>query len=384
MDSRLKAQPVDNINNDEIDLFELWDGLVAEKLTILVSFVITVLLAAIYAFNVTPVYQSESYLLPPAAEKVLPMNELAIVLGSTATATATVAGVTATTGDAVNTPHTVFTQFLTNLGSRQTLKLIFNKYALVNTYYSGIDQQLGTEKIKIEKKAFNQFIEDFSIKMPTGKSVSKAISVSLALPLTEQEVADILNDLVKIAELKTIQQFYQQILSKKQSRIGLLNDRISSVRQIASDKRLDRMAQLDEAIIITQKLGLNKPVSAGPTLNINNVNTETVHNSALYLLGSDLLVAERTVLELRKNDDAFIPELRNLQELLQKLQSLKIIKTDFGVVTIDQAAVYGDKIKPKKSIILAVAGVLGLMLGVFIALIRRAIKKHYQASLPVA
>jgi len=386
MDPRLKAQPVDsmNINDDEIDLFELWDGLLAEKLTILVTFVITVLLAAVYAFTVTPVYQAESYLLPPAAEKVLPMNELAIVLGTTATATANAAGVTASTGDSVNTSDSVFSQFQTNLGSRQTLKLIFDKYALINTYHSDVNQLTGADKIRAEKTAFSEFIKEFSIKMPKGIELSKTISVNLALPLTEQEVADILNDLVKTAEQKTIQQFYQQILSKKNSSVGLLNDRISSVRQIASDKRLDRMAQLDEAIMITEKLGLNKPVSAGPTLNINNVNTETAYNSALYLLGSDLLVAERTVLEARKNDDAFIPELRDLQELLQKLQSLKIVKADFGVVTIDQAAVYGEKIKPKTSIILAVAGVLGLMLGVFIALIRRANKKHYQASLPVA
>ena len=33
-------------------------------------------------------------------------------------------------------------------------------------------------------------------------------------------------------------------------------------------------------------------------------------------------------------------------------------------------------VKPKKSLILAVAGVLGLMLGIFIALIRRAIKNR--------
>ena len=86
MDSRLKTQPTDsmNVNDDEIDLFELWNGLVAEKLTILAGFVITVLLATVYAFNVKPVYQSESYLLPPPMEKVLPMNELAIVLGSAA------------------------------------------------------------------------------------------------------------------------------------------------------------------------------------------------------------------------------------------------------------------------------------------------------------
>jgi chain length determinant protein (polysaccharide antigen chain regulator) len=208
--------------------------------------------------------------------------------------------------------------------------------------------------------------------------------VSLALSLTEQEVADILNDLVMIAKQKTLQKLYQQILAEKKSRVGLLNDRIFSAREIALDKRMDRIAQLDEAIRITQKLGLNKPVSAGPTLNINNVNTAAAYNSALYLLGSDLLVAEKTVLELRKNDDAFIPELRDLQGQLQKLKSLKIVKADFGVMTVDQAAIYGDKIKPKKSLILAVAGVLGLMLGIFIALIRRAVKNHRQESLPTA
>ncbi len=377
MDSKLKTQAADSINDDEIDLFELWNGLVAEKLTILASFVVTVLLAIVYAFSVTPVYQSETYLLPPPAEKVLPMNELAVVL-NTNTNTNTNTSVN------TNTPESVFNQFQTNLESRQTLKVIFDKYHLLNSYHPDIDQLSGIDRIKAEKKAFSEFIKDFSIKRPKGKESSEEITVSLALSLTEQEVADILNDLVMIAKQKTLQKLYQQILAEKKSRVGLLNDRIFSAREIALDKRMDRIAQLDEAIRITQKLGLNKPVSAGPTLNINNVNTAAAYNSALYLLGSDLLVAEKTVLELRKNDDAFIPELRDLQGQLQKLKSLKIVKADFGVMTVDQAAIYGDKIKPKKSLILAVGGVLGLMLGVFIALIRRAVKNHRQESLPTA
>ncbi len=371
LDSKLKAQPAGdmNSNDDEIDLFELWNGLVEEKLTILLSFVVTILLATVYAFSVQPVYQSESYLLPPPTEKVLPMNELSIVLGA---------------GAGANTPTSVFNQFQTNLESRQTLKVIFDKYHLINTYQPDINQLSGTDKIKAEKSAFTKFTKDFSMKSPKAKDLSKVVYVSLALSLTEQEVAEILNDLVQTAEQKTLQKFYQQIMAEKQSRVGLLNDRVSSARQIALDRRLDRIAQLDEAIIITQQLGINKPVSAGPTLNINNVNTESAYNSALYLLGSDLLAAEKTVLELRKNDDAFIPELRGLQEQLQKIQSLKIVKSDFGVVTIDQAAIYGDKIKPKKSLILAVAGVLGLMLGIFIALIRRAVKSRRLESSPVA
>ncbi len=141
MDSKLKAQPAEsmNINDDEIDLFELWNGLVAEKLTIMASFIITVLLATVYAFSVTPVSQSETYLLPPPAEKVLPMNELAIVLGA---------------GSATHTPSSVFTQFKINLDSGQTLKAIFNKYHLINTYNPDIDQLSGADKIKSEKVAF--------------------------------------------------------------------------------------------------------------------------------------------------------------------------------------------------------------------------------------
>jgi chain length determinant protein (polysaccharide antigen chain regulator) len=359
MDSKLKAQPAEsmNINDDEIDLFELWNGLVAEKLTIMASFIITVLLATVYAFNVTPVYQSESYLLPPAAEKVLPMNELAIVLGA---------------GSATHTPSSVFTQFKMNLDSRQTLKAIFNKYHLINTYNPDIDQLSGADKIKSEKVAFAEFIKDFSIKSAKAKDFSNGVSVSLALSLSEQKVADILNELVVVAEQKTLQDIYREILAEKQSRVGLVDVRISSARKIALDKRLDRIAQLDEAIVISRQLGINKPI------------LERDSNSALYLMGSDILVAEKKVLELRKNDDAFISQLRDLQEQRQKLQSVKISKSDFGAVTIDQAAIYGDKIKPKKSLILAVAGVLGLMLGVLIDLIRRDVKNRRQADLTSA
>lgn len=375
MDSKLtaQAQPSDyhNGHDDEIDLFELWNGLVQEKWTIVLSFAVAVLFAAAYAFTATPVYQSDTYLLPPQTEKVLPMNELAIVLSANANVN-------------VNTAESVFNKFQENLESRQTLKVIFDQYRLITLYQTDSDQLSDLDKIKAEKHAFANFIKDFSIKRASAKELSKEVVVSLSLSLTEQEVAVILNELVKTAEQKTIEQFHQQIVAEKQSRVRLLNDRISSIKQVALDKRLDRIAQLDEAITITEKLDLNKPVTAGPTLYINNVNTETGYNTALYLLGSDLLIAERVVLESRKNDDSFIPQLRDLQEQLQKLKALKIDPAEFGVVRIDQTATYGDKIKPKKALILAVAGVLGLMLGVFIALIRRAVKNRAQESLPTA
>ncbi|MEA3404304.1 MAG: GNVR domain-containing protein [Pseudomonadota bacterium] len=52
----------------------------------------------------------------------------------------------------------------------------------------------------------------------------------------------------------------------------------------------------------------------------------------------------------------------------------------FGVVTVDQPALPAVKpAKPKKALVLAVAGILGLMLGVFIAPIRRAVKNRQES-----
>jgi chain length determinant protein (polysaccharide antigen chain regulator) len=194
--------------------------------------------------------------------------------------------------------------------------------------------------------------------------------------MTELEVTNILNDLIKTAEHQTIDQFYRQLTAEKQNGIKMIQDQIVGARKVQQDRRLDRIAELSEAIVITKQLGIQKPISAGPTMNINNLNNQKGQNVSLYLLGSDLLEAEKNVLITRQNDDAFIENLRSWQEQAQQLQSLKLEKDKFGVLAIDQAAEIGEKVKPKKSLIIAVGAVLGLMLGVFIALIRRAVKKR--------
>jgi len=354
-----------NISDDEIDLFELWEGLVAEKITILAAFLGVMIVAVIYAFSVTPVYKASSYLQPPSQEQIMPMNAVSEVLKAN--------GLTGST----STTQSVFKSFQTTLGSRQTLKKIFEDYKLVTVFEPEIDRLSGLERLKAEQKAFGKFIKDFSIQLIDKNDVTLGISAQLSLAVTDAEVAEILNALVKQAEQDTIHHLAQQILSEKQARQRLIQQKIDGVRQIEHDRRLDRIAQLDEAIQITQHLKLTKPVSSGPTLNINNMEDSGQNEGvALYLLGSDLLEAEKSVLEQRKNDDAFIENLRGWQEELQLLSSLKVEPSQFGVVQVDQPALFADKVKPKKALILAVAGVLGLMLGVFIALIRRAVKNR--------
>jgi len=363
----MEKKPVnDNVDasvyqNDEIDLFELWNGLVEERLTIFLSFLSVVVLAVVYAFSVTPVYKATSYLLPPTQEDVIAMNELDLLLGSNSND---------------YTVEYVFNAFKTNLESRQNLKMLFNKYNLIHAYVSDYEAFSGREKIKAENDAFNEFIKNFSIVPLDKKSVLNGFSISLALSLPEEKVANIVNDLVKMAQKRTVQQFYTQIHSEKVTRERQLKENIETARKVELDRRLDKLARLNEAIAITQSLNIQKPISKGPSLNINNVNRAESQSFPLYMLGSDLLMAEKKVLEARKNDDPFIENLRTWQQTLQQLENLKIAKEVFGVVRIDAVATYADKVKPKKSLILVVGGVLGLMLGIFIALIRRAIKNR--------
>ncbi|VAW48254.1 regulator of length of O-antigen component of lipopolysaccharide chains [hydrothermal vent metagenome] len=350
--------------NDEIDLFELWEGLVQEKLTILISLLTVLAVALVYVFSVTPVYKASTYLLPPKLDGVIPMNVLAEVVSNT-----------------VNSTESVFALFQTNLKSRQSLTVIFNQYDLAKMYEPNIDALVEAEKMKVQNKALTQFFQDFSVQILDKEVLSAGMSVQLSLALSDVQVAEILNAIVQQAEQQTVNHIARQLKSEKRAQEQFVQQKISSARQVEQSRRLDRIAQLDEAIQITKGLNLNNPMPSGPTLNVNNLNeTGGYEGVALYLLGSDLLEAAKKVLEQRKNDDAFIAKLRGWQESLQLLKSFKIEPEKFGVVQVDQAALFAEKIKPNKGLVLAVAGVLGLMLGVFIALIRRAIKKRKEES----
>ncbi|HIE40567.1 MAG TPA: hypothetical protein EYP76_03960 [Thiomicrorhabdus sp.] len=106
--------------------------------------------------------------------------------------------------------------------------------------------------------------------------------------------------------------------------------------------------------------------------------------SELYKKLSDLEV-NQTIESLKSRTDifSFSERLRTLsyqnKSLIQALENINSVDFDvyrLGVHPIEP----DDPIKPKKALILAVSGGLGLMLGVFVALIRRAAKNRKELS----
>ncbi|RFQ16273.1 chain-length determining protein, partial [Pseudomonas sp. ATCC 13867] len=111
-------------------------------------------------------------------------------------------------------------------------------------------------------------------------------------------------------------------------------------------------------------------VTAGKTSSDGDL-AEFMDGNLMYMRGAKAIGAELTVLEQRKNDDPFIPELRGLENQMAFLRGVDVNPDNVSVYTLDSSAeVPQTPIKPKKALIVALGLVLGGMLGVFVAFIR--------------
>ena len=108
----------------------------------------------------------------------------------------------------------------------------------------------------------------------------------------------------------------------------------------------------------------------------NQLNIST-SNTPLYYRGFKALDAEIEFLKNRVSDDPFIGGLRDLQEKLALLRSIKIEAEGLHAVTVDQAA-YPPKnrIKPDRRLIVSLGTVVGLFLGIFLVFFVSFVQKQ--------
>ena len=113
----------------------------------------------------------------------------------------------------------------------------------------------------------------------------------------------------------------------------------------------------------------------------NNQLNISKSSTPLYYRGYRALNAEIKILKTRKSDDPFIIGLRDLQENVALLRSIKIEEEGMHSVTIDQAA-YPPKnrIKPTRSLIVSLGTVVGLFLGIclvyFVSFVQKQKETH--------
>ncbi len=353
------AQPVED---DTIDLYELWITLWSKKWLVIGVTVIAALVSVVYALLQPPVYKAEALLLPPKAKDVksvnLTLNE-ADSSGKGEKQLRRVSGMTVSEA---------FGTFKKNLSSRSLQKKFIDEHSLMDVLAP--DRTPETRDIEI--------LESFAEMIKIGDKGGFSVSVESTDP---EFAAKLVNDFVSFFDLATVRGMVSDAKNNIEEQILDIEYSIASKRQMAKQRREDQVVRYQEAYKIASSLGIKRRVDATNIIQNTQMNVDIATASTpLYYLGIEALSAEIEILQNRASDDPFISGLRDLQELLGLLRSFKIYGKGMHSVSIDQAA-YPPKnrIKPNRRLIVSLGTVVGLFLGIFLVFFVSFIQNQKEA-----
>ena len=376
------------VHDDEIDLFELAANLWQQKWIILSITAVVTLIATVAAFMIPPTYKSEAIISETSEAALAPINRFSTsqapsyTISKTQRENRSSQQVQPTHNiyavylkDDSLTPDKSFKLFYKTLTSADTLEAVFREsnYAKMR---SGLDSLNEKNTATLYEELRN------NIKIKLIKSEVPRINVTL----TSHDpalAATIINDyLIPLAIQKVIDDEEQAITAELNlEKITLMND-IQVIEQRYINTNLNRQNQLKQAIAMAEAGSITKP-------QLNNISGND-SPQYLFLLGTDTLRAElaqtqSTLNQYRRITDTEqsnrnAPLIPGVTEKFYRFQQLDSIKPDFThstLVRIEQpASAPLTPEKPNKKLIMAVGLVLGVMLSVFIALIRIAIQNR--------
>ena len=346
-------------NDDEIDLFDLIDDIWKQKNWVFVGVFFTLVLAGLYLFKATPVYQAEAKIKSATANDLIQFSR----------------------------PQLLDIYSLDVKGAFASAKS-----ALLSTGYRKEFYVLKLDQIKAVHNSYNDtltleqnfvgFNKQFSVKTSGAKDSESFVQVTLTSS-DANVTSELLNDYVEYALFRRLRDSYETMLAKVNGRIESLNYQASIMREEYKENKALRILELKEATNVALAVGQENPV-------YRNMDLVGGQLPPLYMLGSKAINAEIQALTSReemakalvRGEDHFIAGLPKLLLQIESLQELEIDFSKISLARIDEVAVVPvSPIKPRKLLIIALALVGGLFVGLFMALIVAAYGKHNIRSL---
>jgi chain length determinant protein (polysaccharide antigen chain regulator) len=341
-------------NDDEIDLFDLIDDIWNQKIWVFAGLFTTIILAGLYLFKATPVYQAEAKIKSATANDLIEFSR----------------------------PQLLDIYSLDVEGAFASAKS-----ALLSTGYRKEFYVLKLDQIKVVQNSYNDtltleqnfvgFSGQFSVKTSGAKDSESFVQVGLKSSDADFS-SELLNDFVEYALFRRLRDSYDTMLAKVNGRIESLNYDANIMREEYMGNKARRILELKEALEIAIAVGQTSPV-------YRNMNLLGWQLPPLYMLGSKAIKAEIRALtsreemakDLARGEDHFIEDLPKLLLEIEALQTLEIDFSKISLARIDEVAVVPVKpVKPRKLLIMALALVGGLFVGLFMALIVAAYGKH--------
>lgn len=343
-----------SVRDDEINLFDLWDDIVEEKLWVFVGFLGCVVLAALYLFKATEVFQTQVVIKPASANSVVELN--------------------------VPQLEGIYSKTVDEAFSDARSALLSKEYRR-NFYQSYIDE------IKTVRGAYNEALTEaqnfavfdklFSSKVSSNKDVEVYVQVSFELS-DAKKAADLLNAYTDYSLAAKLSDVKETIDSKVAAQVGKLEYDAKQLREKYKGEQTRRNLMLNEAYSIAQAVDQTQPLFSKSEI----VGT---YEPPLYMFGTKALRAEEKAIKAREGlskglpygEDHFIDKLPELLFKINQLKSLEINYSKVDLAVIDEPAIVPvGAIKPKKLLIMALACVMGVFIGLMMALLMAAFHRH--------
>ena len=301
----------------------------------------------LYAFTTESTYRAKIYLIPPEKTNADILNIYRDALGAQPIQIS---------------ERNIYDLFIKNAQSR--------KYQRKYFFDNKLDKQFSntTKEKSYEKNFFNNM--NFAIE---AKLVSKEIKHQDFLTISYDHsnpllAAKWLNEYIIMVERSTTVELVNSINKSLENARSILLASIESKRKLHKKNTLDRIVNLEEALLIAKELNIiDRADSANTmqsvTISDENTNADQKNLSPLYLMGIKAISAEINSLKKRNSYDPFIPGLRALQERAESIRLTKISSSDIKSAQIDQPAFAPeDRFKPKRKLIVVLGVVFGFMI----------------------
>ena len=369
---------------DEMDLAELIAKLWHEKIIIITTTIIAVILGIIYTFISVPLYHASAQLSPPSVTELTYLNQ--------------------TKYFSIN-PTRIFSDFFEVLVSDNHISQLAMKNSEI------LENALD---IKADEDAINNILGLRNVKYPhtNNKSSIQPDNYYLSYKGTNRhELRKLITQDIKQAKIQVLSKVherYKTILNQKitllsrvqQLDLKKLDDKLTSRKAYVISSRKDRLRRLEEALKIAKVLNIQSPTSIAKLSTSNQhkqveINAELNNNQdPLYLRGIKLLTAEIDNLKALENNIFLDNQIRKLEadKIIignnRELEQLKSILESFE----DKADVHfhsgiintpSKPVSPNKKRVIAVSILAGCILGFFIAIGRQVYQSYNRRKLQV-
>ena len=348
-----------NQQDDMLDIGQLLKQLWDAKFGISLITLLFIGVAVIYINVTTPIYQTQSIVVPPSPAALQRYNLVARL--------ADPSRLVANADDPEKAQEKLVKTLINDIDAddayrafqqvvrSQTLMQDF----FVNKYLSHYHPEANALE---REQLFDRFSKELLVQLPKNdKEFETAISFKSDDPAL---AAEWLNDYVNQALDISRNRLLNNLKVQRSEQIRAIESRIAVLRTQAETDNTNQIRRVQDALTIARGIDLAQPSGSG-----NLITSYT--GETMYLRGYEALEAELHLLKERQNLDPYIPDLPLLQQQLRLIQSSVLPGNEFATGQVDLPAVQPyQPIAPKKALILAIAAVLGFMLACAIALVR--------------